>query len=131
MRQRKRSMLASSQPEVVMLCVEREPRETIAHWLSVLKIAMVAASDGYHANALLKVHPVRLLIVDRLLPPWPGLDTPRQLIEAKPDLRLAFIDDGSRNAAALARACGVHSMLNRPLTRNQVVAALGGVGLVS
>jgi len=92
-------------PTVVVLCAEEELRDVITYWFTSLSIHTVATTDGYHANRILKTTTVGLLVTDRILPPWPGLDTFRQLRAANPRLRVAFV--------------------TRPLSRYRVVEALG------
>jgi DNA-binding response OmpR family regulator len=117
-------------PTVVILCADRELREAIAYWFTSLSIPTFNTADGYEANVVLKAVDSGLLITDRMLPPWPGLDTFKQLTAANPRLRIAFVDDGSRNAAVLARLTGAHTILTRPLSAREVLAALGRPELV-
>lgn len=110
---------------VVALCAERELRDAIQYWFTSLSVRIFAATDGYEASRLLKTGTAALLITDRALPPWPGLDTFRELRAANPHLRIAFIDDGTRDGATLARFIGAHVVLSRPLSRQQVIETLG------
>jgi hypothetical protein len=71
-----------------------------------------------------------LLITDRVLPPWPGLDTFRQLRAANPRLRIAFVDNGNADTWILARVTGATIRLPQPLTRRAVVESLGRPELV-
>lgn len=112
-------------PTVVVLCTEEELRDVITYWFTSLSIHTVATTDGYEANRILKTTTVGLLVTDRILPPWPGLDTFRQLQVANPRLRIAFVDDGSRAGVILARITGATVVLTRPLARRQVIEALG------
>jgi DNA-binding response OmpR family regulator len=95
-----------------------------------LSIRTYPTTDGYEASHILKTTTVGLLITDRVLPPWPGLDTFRQLRSANPRLRVAFVDDGSRTGVMLARITGATVVLTRPLSRRQVIEALGQPELV-
>lgn len=121
---------AEQLPTVVALCAEEELRDVITYWFTSLSVLTFATTDGYAANVILKAIGPRLLITDRALPPWPGLDTFRQLQAVNPDLRVAFIDDGTRDGAILARLTGASVVLTRPLTRRQVIGALGRPELV-
>jgi DNA-binding response OmpR family regulator len=120
----------SESPAVVILCAEEELRDVIAYWFASLSIRTHPTADGYEASHILKTTTVGLLITDRVLPPWPGLDTFRQLRSANPRLRIAFVDDGSRNGVILARITGATVVLTRPLSRRQVIEALGRPELV-
>lgn len=123
------SSLGESQA-VVVLCAEEEVRDVITYWFTSLSIRTYPTTDGYEAARFLKTTTVALLITDRVLPPWPGLDTFRQLRSANPRLRIAFVDDGSRDGAILARISGATVVLTRPLSRRQVIEALGRPELV-
>jgi len=59
-------------------------------------------------------------VTDRILPPWPGLDTFRQLRERNPGLRIAFVEGASREDVGLARVTGASIVLPRPLRRQAV-----------
>jgi DNA-binding response OmpR family regulator len=117
-------------PTVVILCAEEELRDVITYWFTSLSIGTYPTTDGYEANRVLKTTVAGLLVTDRVLPPWPGLDTFRQLRSANPRLRIAFVDDGSRNGVILARVTGATVVLTRPLSRRQVIEALGRPELV-
>jgi len=122
----------SSRPlDVVILCAEEEVRDVIAYWLASLPIGTVVAADGHDANEILHKADCELLITDRVLPPWPGLDTFRQLRSTNPRLRIAFIDNGSVDTWILARVTGATIRLPRPLTRRSLVEALGRPELVT
>jgi DNA-binding response OmpR family regulator len=112
-------------PGVVILCAEEELRDVITYWFTSLSVRTYPTTDGYEASRILKTTTVGLLITDRVLPPWPGLDTFRQLRSANPRLRVAFVDDGTRDGVILARITGATVVLTRPLSRRQVIEALG------
>jgi DNA-binding response OmpR family regulator len=115
----------SGAPSVVVLSSEEALRDAVAYWFRSLSIPTVATADGYEANRVLKNRDAGLLITDRLLPPWPGLDTFRQLQSANPSLRIAYVDDGSWDGEILARIAGATVVLSRPLDRRRVLEALG------
>jgi DNA-binding response OmpR family regulator len=117
-------------PTVVILCAEEEFRDVITYWFTSLSIGTYPTTDGYEANRVLKTTMAGLLVTDRVLPPWPGLDTFRELRSANPRLRIAFVDDGSRDGVILARITGATLILTRPLSRRQVIEALGRPELV-
>ena len=62
-------------PSVVVLSADEMLRDAVAYWFKSLEILTVATADGYEANRVIEEGGVRLLITDRVLPPWPGLDT--------------------------------------------------------
>jgi len=105
---------------IVILCAEETVRAAIAYWAVLLPVRTMVADDGYQANRELRNDACRLLVTDRVLPPWPGLDTFRQLRDRNPDLRIAFVEGSSREDAALARVTGATAVLARPLRRQAV-----------
>jgi CheY-like chemotaxis protein len=109
---------------VVVLCAEEATRDVIAYWFSSLPLRTFVTSDGHEANRLLADPTCCLLVTDRVLPPWPGLKTFIHLREDNPNLRIAFIDDGSPNGRTLARLAGVKAVLSKPITRQAVIDAL-------
>lgn len=109
--------------EIVILCAEEEVRDVIAYWLSSQPGKAVVANDGYHAAKVLQ-NGGRWLVTDRVLPPWPGLDTFLTLRGRHPHLRIAFVESGNIHDGILARVTGACVMLPRPLTRQAVNDAL-------
>jgi DNA-binding NtrC family response regulator len=110
--------------DVVILCADEEVRDVIAYWFTSLPARTFVADDGYHANRILQGGPCRWLVTDRVLPPWPGLDTFLTLRAHHPSLRIAFVDNGNLDDWILALATGATVLLHRPLTRQAVVEAL-------
>lgn len=118
-------------PIVVVLCADRDVGEVVAYWFASSSIPVFSTTDGYEANVVLKAMDGGLLVTDRALPPWPGLDHFKQLIAANPHLRIAYIDDGGRESDVLARLTGAHVVLSKPLDARTVLGALGRSELVS
>lgn len=118
-------------PAVVILCADDEVRDVITYWFTSLSVRTYPTTDGYEAARILKTTAVGLLVTDRVLPPWPGLDTLRQLQSANPPLRIAVVDDGTRDGVILARISGATVVLTRPLSRLRVIEALGLPELMS
>ena len=118
-------------PKVVILCAQEDLRDVIAYWFGSLPVVTSVAADGYDASKSLQGISDGLLITDRILPPWPGLDTFMQLRADNPRLRIAIIEDGTPNARILARLTGATAVLHRPLKRQQVLGALDWPALVS
>jgi DNA-binding response OmpR family regulator len=119
-------VLNGSVRDVVILCVEEPTRAAIAYWSIGLPARSIVADDGYHADRILRAGDCRLLITDRLLPPWPGLPTFLQLRECHAGLRIAFVEGASRNDVALAKVVGATDVLPRPLKRRDVVNFICG-----
>ena len=108
---------------VVVLCADRAAGETVAFWLNSSGISAAIARTGYEARELLTGDGARVLITDRVLPPWPGLDTVVALKLALTKLRVAFLDDGVPDNRALARSAGADVILSWPLRRANVIDA--------
>lgn len=123
-----RSERTQPAPQVVVLCADADQRETLAYWLGAAGTATGVALTGYDARAMLARDKARLLVTDRVLPPWPGLDTIVSLKQAYPLLKVAFIDDGLPDTPALVRSAGVDIILPRPLRRATVLDAFLAVG---
>jgi DNA-binding response OmpR family regulator len=109
---------------VVILCAEEATRAAIAYWSTLTPVRTVVAEDGYHANRILQSEACRLLVTDRILPPWPGLDTFRSLRARNPDLRIAFIEGASPQDSGIARITGATDLLTRPLRRQSVAETI-------
>ena len=110
--------------DVVILCADEPARDAIAYWLTSSAARTFVADNGYDANRILQDGWCGWLVTDRVLPPWPGLDTFMVLRDRNPGLRIAFVDNGNLHDWILARVTGATALLQRPLTRKAVVAAL-------
>ena len=59
---------------VIVLCVQTEPRDLLSHWLKTLPVVSIVARSGYHARKMLDAGACHLLVTDRMLPrPGRGL----------------------------------------------------------
>lgn len=116
--------------DIVILCTEEAVRDVLAYWLASPPGRAVVADDGYHAAKALE-NGCRWLITDRVLPPWPGLDTFLTLRSRHPQLRIAYVENGNVHDGILARVTGASVLLPRPLTRQGVSAALAQTDLAS
>jgi CheY-like chemotaxis protein len=112
--------------DVLILCADQTARYALAYWLRSSNVATEVAVDGYEASEWLRSGAFRLLVTDRVLPPWPGLDAFVRLKQRLTNLRIAFIDDGMPDTQALARAAGADVILRRPLRRASVLRATPG-----
>jgi DNA-binding response OmpR family regulator len=115
---------ANTLGEVVILCGEEETRDVIAYWFQSLPAPTIVADDGHHANRILQERNCRLLVTDRVLPPWPGLETLRALRDHNPRLRVAFVETGNIHDKILAGIVGATDYYPRPLSRRTVINAL-------
>jgi DNA-binding response OmpR family regulator len=125
-RQRSRREPEHAPTDVLILCADDAARDALAYWLRSSNVATEVATDGYDASERLRSGAFRLLVTDRLLPPWPGLDAFVQLKQRLANLRIAFVDDGVPDTQSLARAAGADIILPRPLRRASVLRATSG-----
>lgn len=108
---------------IVVLCAEEEVRDVIAYWLASEPSKTLIAEDGYQAAKALD-DGCRWLVTDRVLPPWPGLDTFLTLRSQHPDLRIAFVESDNVHDGILAKVTGASVLLPRPLSRRAIHEAL-------
>jgi len=113
----------SRPPSAVVLCSNQASAGTVVYWLRKLGVSAAAASSGYQARELLQEATARLLITDRALPPWPGLDTLVALKQEFSALKVAVLDDGVPESRALARSAGADIILARPLRKSNLIEA--------
>jgi DNA-binding response OmpR family regulator len=108
---------------IVILCAEEQVRDVIAYWLSGEPARTIVAESGYDAAKALD-EGCRWLVTDRVLPPWPGLDSFLTLRQRHPDLRIAYVENGNPQDGILARVTGASVLLPQPLSRRAVRDAL-------
>lgn len=108
--------------QAIVLCADEAARDTLSFWLSSAGVRTGIARTGREAHELLQ-RGAYLIITDRLLPPWPGLDTFLTVKQGRADLKIAFIDDGVPDNRALAQSAGADIILPRPLRRSAVMEA--------
>ena len=118
------AVLQKRPSDVVVLCSDPDTRDVLRFWLSGSGIPVAVANDGAGANILLAEKERGGLIVDRFLPPWPGLDTIKALKRRHPALRVIVIGGGNSDNARLAREVGADVLLERPLRRAGILRAL-------
>jgi DNA-binding response OmpR family regulator len=111
--------------EIIILCAEEEVRDVLAYWLGTPAMKAQVAADGYQAARLLQ-NGGRWLVTDRVLPPWPGLDTFLNLRSQYPEAQIAFIESGNIHDGILARVTGASAVLARPLSRHTLIDVLSG-----
>lgn len=107
----------------VVLSADEVVSERVAYWLNAAGIRASLARTGYEARSLIQDGATRLLITDRVLPPWPGLDTVIALKRAIPGLKVAYLGDGVPDTRTLAISAGADLILPSPLRRADVLDA--------
>lgn len=110
-------------PSAVILCSNQSTSGTVAYWLRKLGVSVAIAISGYQAREHLQSAEARLLITDRALPPWPGLDTLVALKQEFASLKVAVLVEGIPEDRALARSAGADFILARPLRRSDLIQA--------
>jgi DNA-binding response OmpR family regulator len=108
---------------IVILCAEEQVRDVIAYWLSTEPARTIVAESGYDAAKAL-TEGCRWLVTDRVLPPWPGLDSFLTVRQRHPDLRIAYVENRNPQDGILARVTGASVLLSQPLSRRAVSDAL-------
>lgn len=106
-----------------MLCTEDGVGEQVAYWLTSAGVPTSIARSGYEARTRVLAGTVRLLVTDRVLPPWPGLDTIVSLKRSIAALTVACLGDGVPDNHSLALSAGADIILPCPLRRFDVLAA--------
>lgn len=109
--------------EIVILCADEVARDVITYWLTTTPRNALVAADGYQAAKAFE-NGARWLVTDRVLPPWPGLDTFLTLRGRYPALQIAFVESDNIHDGILARVTGASVLLKRPLSRQAVTEAL-------
>ena len=110
--------------EAVVLCTAEDARDVMRYWLSELQVTALATLDGTLADITLRNPSCRLLVIDRVMPPWPGVTEFLALRDKNPALRIAFIENGSIHTTNLAKISGATDVLPRPLSRKHLEGVL-------
>lgn len=108
--------------EIVILCTDEGTRDVLAFWFESAGHCVTVARDGHLASRAMRERRCRLLVTDRVLPPWPGLDTFLALRARDPGLGIAVVETGDLDDRILARVTGATALLRKPLSRTAVLA---------
>jgi DNA-binding response OmpR family regulator len=115
---------AEEETKVVVLCLDERYRTALAHWLRSDGMRVEIADGGRCAKELLGVGSRRVLVTDRVLPPWPGLPRVADLKRSSAQLRVVAIDKGDRDSRYVAFAAGADAVISPPLRRDEVMRAI-------
>ncbi|HEX4892987.1 MAG TPA: hypothetical protein VFV47_06830 [Hyphomicrobiaceae bacterium] len=110
--------------KAVVLSADESVRCRVAYWLRESGHHAIEAPTGYAARRAIVGGATKLLITDRLLPPWPGLDTIYSLKQAVSSLTVGFLGDGVPDNRRLALQAGADLILPSPLRRVHVLDAI-------
>jgi DNA-binding response OmpR family regulator len=109
---------------VVVLCLDERYRATLLHWLRLEGMHAEIAESGRRATARLAGVGTRVLVTDRVLPPWPGLPRLASLRRSHKALRIVAIDRGEPDSRYVALAAGADAVVSPPLRRDEVMRAI-------
>lgn len=74
---------------------------------------------------MLRKEKYNAFLTDRLLPPWPGLDTLPLLKRKHPNLRvIVVLQSAPAGMAAVLRLAGIDAVIEPPLRRAEVCSAV-------
>lgn len=111
--------------KILVLFTDDDLRAAARYWTRALGFTVDAARDGAHAAKLLRASRYRALVTDRFIPPWPGLDSIPKLKRRYPHVRIVvLLERGPLDAAALLRVAGADVVVEPPLRRAALVAAI-------
>lgn len=108
-------------------------RTVIRRTLESAGYSVVDAADGRQGLALLASHQPDLLITDILMPTKEGIETIREVREARPELSIIAISGGGAgpmNGAdllAIARQFGANAVLEKPFRPAELRQAIGAL----
>ena len=115
-----------SNEQIVVLCRDPRVRDLVATWLTQSGQSVRIAENGWDAYRALSsnVHNTQALIIDKVLPPWPGIEPIRNLKKSMPLLKVVLIQDCSDEGTDMADEVGADVSIERPLHRFDLLDAL-------
>jgi len=110
----------------LILCVDDEENQLAVRKLVLEQAgyAVLAASSGQQALALLASHPINLVLSDHLMPGLTGTELARQIKAGNPDLPVILISAVNEIPADAAYADLFMSKLDGPQAMCQNIAAV-------
>ncbi len=92
---------------------------------------VIEATNGREGVELFRGQPVDLVVTDMIMPVQEGVETVRTLLEESPRVKIIAISGGGRahftGFLDVARALGAKHTLEKPYTREQLLAAVDKV----
>jgi DNA-binding response OmpR family regulator len=111
--------------KILVLCCDDDVRELVSHWSGASGFEVDTATRGGQAAKLLRKHDYRALVMDRFLPPWPGLDSIPRLKRRFPGVRIiVLLNRGPVGAASLLRVAGADAVIEPPLGQLALLSAI-------
>lgn len=103
-------------------------RRSTRQLLEGLGHEVTEAADGARALELFFLNPPDAVILDMVMTGMYGLEVLARMRELQPDVKVIVATaDIQESTAALVRAAGAKGMLNKPVGREKLSAALGAV----
>ncbi len=104
-------------------------RDLLTEWLKPAGHNVQRVASGREASALLAKQPFDVLITDVMMPDGDAIGLIKDAKKVRPGLSILAISGGSRYLEAkecvkMAQALGAHATLQKPFTREQLLAAM-------
>jgi DNA-binding response OmpR family regulator len=110
---------------LLSLVGDEDLREAIRYWSTDLGLTVDTVCSGARAAKLLRKVEYQALVTDRVIPPWPGLDSLPKLKRQYPDLRvIVLLRRGPVGVASLLRLVGADEVIEGPMRVSTLVSAL-------
>ncbi len=103
-------------------------RRTIRLHLEAMNFEVEEAPDGARGLELFFLNRPQLVILDMVMEGMYGLDVLTKMIEINPDVRVIVATaDIQETTAEEARSAGAKGILNKPINRERLAAAVGTI----
>ena len=101
----------------------------VTRWLVTAGCEVVYAANGQEALEMLREAPVDSILTDLFMPEKEGLETITEARMTRPGVRIVAMSGGGslgdgRTLLTVARALGASATLQKPFSRQQLLAAL-------
>jgi two-component system chemotaxis response regulator CheY len=103
-------------------------RRSMRQHLEALGHTVEEATDGAQALERFATHPPDLVVLDMVMTGMYGLDVLAQLLQINPEAKVIVATaDIQQSTAAQVRAAGAKGILNKPVERERLKAAIAAV----
>ncbi len=110
---------------------EKEIRTVFKIALERAGYAVNVASDGDDGLRQFRSNPADLLIVDIIMPEKDGIETIAEVRKEFPDVKIVAVSGGGRISSdeylKIAKTLGADRTLEKPITRNELLEAVGAL----
>jgi DNA-binding response OmpR family regulator len=119
------SRLGNEPHKLLALFANDDLRQAVSYCSRALGFTVDTARSGNDAARLLRGSDYRVLVTDRFIPPWPGLDSIPRLKRRYPHVRIVvLLESGPVGIASLLRLAGADVVVEPPLRRAALLAAI-------